>query len=178
MTPSWLVGGKLFNRPGGDKAILGYSGRIGTIAEEMMNDADERVRDIRSACRLTRGTHGFSFPRMFREVLKSKLHRAMITDADVEYEGSIEIPSDLMAEADLWADEKVLVASITTGARLETYVLEGKPGTGHILINGGAAHLIKAGERVAIMAFALSETPVISKNLLLDETNQVLRKSQ
>ena len=64
---------------------------------------------------------------MFREVLKSKLHRAMITDADVEYEGSIEIPSDLMAGADLWAGEKVLVASITTGARLETYVLEGRP---------------------------------------------------
>ena len=119
-----------------------------------------------------------SLSHMFREVLKSKLHRAMITGSDVDYEGSIEIPSDLMAAADLWAGEKVLVASITSGARLETYVLEGRPGTGHILINGGAAHLIKAGERVAIMAFALSENPVVSKNLLLDETNQVLRKSQ
>lgn len=112
---------------------------------------------------------------MFREVLKSKLHRAMITDADVDYEGSIEIPSDLMAGADLWAAEKVLVASITTGARLETYVLEGKPGTGKILINGGAAHLIKAGERVTIMAFALSETPVNPKILLLNDKNQVIR---
>jgi len=120
----------------------------------------------------------FLSPHMLREVLKSKLHRAMITGSDVDYEGSIEIPTDLMAAADLWAGEKVLVASITTGARLETYVLAGKPGTGHILINGGAAHLIKAGERVAIMAFALSETPVVSKNLLLDETNQVIRKSQ
>lgn len=117
-------------------------------------------------------------PAMFREVLKSKLHRAMITGSDVDYEGSIEIPSDLMAAADLWPGEKVLVASITTGARLETYVLEGPPGTGHILINGGAAHLIKAGERVAIMCFALSETPVASKNLLLDEKNNVVRKSQ
>ena len=115
---------------------------------------------------------------MLREVLKSKLHRAMITGSDVEYEGSIEIPTDLMAAADLWAGEKVLVASITTGNRLETYVLAGKPGTGHIMINGGAAHLIKAGERVAIMAFALSETPVNSKNLLLDEKNNVLRTSQ
>jgi aspartate 1-decarboxylase len=112
---------------------------------------------------------------MFREVIKSKLHRAMVTDADVEYEGSIEIPSDLMAAADLWAGEKVLVASITTGARLETYVLEGKPGTGRILINGGAAHLIKAGERVTIMAFALTEVPVKPTMLLLDEHNQVLR---
>jgi aspartate 1-decarboxylase len=111
---------------------------------------------------------------MFREVLKSKLHRAMITDANVDYAGSIEIPSDLMGAADLWAGEKVLVASITTGARLETYVLEGQPGTGKILINGGAAHLIKAGERVAVMAFALSETPMQPKILLFDENNQVI----
>ncbi|MCX6866492.1 MAG: aspartate 1-decarboxylase [Verrucomicrobia bacterium] len=111
---------------------------------------------------------------MFREVLKSKLHRAMITHANVDYAGSIEIPADLMAAADLWAGEKVLVASITTGARLETYVLEGQPGTGKILINGGAAHLIKAGERVAVMAFALAETPVTPKILLFDENNQVI----
>ena len=115
---------------------------------------------------------------MFREVIKSKLHRAMVTDADVEYEGSIEIPLDLMEAADLWAGEKVLVASITTGARLETYVLEGKPGTGRILINGGAAHLIKAGERVTIMAFALTETPVKPTMLLLDEQNRVVRRAR
>jgi aspartate 1-decarboxylase len=115
---------------------------------------------------------------MFREVLKSKLHRAMITDADVEYEGSIEIPSDLMAGADLWAGEKVLVASITTGARLETYVLEGKPGTGKILINGGAAHLIRAGERVTIMAFGYSETPPLPKVLLLDDSNRIVREGR
>ncbi len=102
----------------------------------------------------------------------------MITGSDVEYEGSIEIPTDLMEAADLWAGEKVLVASITTGARLETYVLAGKPGTGHIMINGGADHLIKAGERVAIMAFALSESPVTSTNLLLDEKNNIVRVSR
>ena len=117
-------------------------------------------------------------PAMLREVLKSKLHCAMITGSDVDYEGSIEIPTDLMAAADLWAGEKVLVASITSGNRLETYVLAGNPGTGHILINGGAAHLIKAGERVAIMAFALSETPVNAKKLLLDDTNQIVRQGQ
>ena len=112
---------------------------------------------------------------MFRELLKSKLHRAMITDADVDYEGSIEIPSDLMELSDLWAGEKVLVASITTGERLETYVLEGKPGTGKILINGGAAHLIKAGERVTIMAFGYSEKPLQPKVLLLNDRNEVIR---
>jgi len=113
---------------------------------------------------------------MLREILKSKLHRAMITDADVDYEGSIELPADLMAEADLWAGEKVLVASITSGARLETYVLEGKPGTGKILINGGAAHLIKAGERVTIMGFGLSGNPVKPRILVLDEQNRVVRR--
>ena len=113
---------------------------------------------------------------MLREILKSKLHRAMITDADVDYEGSIELPSDLMEGADLWAGEKVLVASITTGARLETYVLEGKPGTGKILINGGAAHRIKAGERVTIMAFCLSDTAVKPRILLLDDQNRVVRR--
>lgn len=112
---------------------------------------------------------------MLREVLKSKLHRAMITAADVDYEGSIEIPTDLMDAADLWPGEKVLVASITTGARLETYVLAGKPGTGDILINGGAAHLIKAGERVAIMAFGYTDRKISPKNLLLDENNRIVR---
>lgn len=133
---------------------------------------------FRGACRLTSGGVGFSFPPMFREVLKSKLHRAMITEADVDYEGSIEIPYDLMVAADLWAGEKVLVASITTGARLETYVLQGTPGTGKILINGGAAHLIKKGERVTIMAFGLSETEVEPKVLLLDEVNHVIREGR
>lgn len=156
--------------------------RIAGYGEKMADDAEVSGKFRNplgcGSCRLTLGAGGFSLPRMLREVLKSKLHRAMITDADVDYEGSIEIPSDLMAGADLWAGEKVLVASITTGARLETYVLEGKPGTGKILINGGAAHLIKAGERVTIMCFGLSETPVEPKVLLLDETNQIIREGR
>jgi aspartate 1-decarboxylase len=131
-----------------------------------------------SACRLTAGPGGLFLPRMLRELLKSKLHRAMITDADVDYEGSIEIPRDLMDAADLWPGEKVLVASITTGARLETYVLEGRPETGKILINGGAAHLIKAGERVTIMAFGLSDTPLSPRIVLLDEKNHIVRAAR
>lgn len=99
----------------------------------------------------------------------------MITDSDVEYEGSIEIPTDLMEAAGLWEGEKVLVASVTTGNRLETYVQPGVPGSGRIIINGGAAHRIKKGERVTIMAFALSETPVQAKKVVLDEANRQLR---
>ncbi|MFP6882443.1 MAG: aspartate 1-decarboxylase [Roseibacillus sp.] len=114
---------------------------------------------------------------MLRQVLTSKLHRAMISEASVEYEGSIEIPADLVEDARLWSGEKVLVASITTGARLETYVQAGDPGTGKIIINGGAAHRIGKGERVTIMAFGLSEDPVVARRLVLDENNKVLRSS-
>lgn len=115
---------------------------------------------------------------MLRQLLKSKIHRAMITHGDVDYEGSIEIPTDIMEAAGLWEGEKVLVASITTPNRLETYVQPGPPGTGHIIINGGAAHRIKKGERVAIMAFAMSENPILAKKLLLSETNEILRQTR
>jgi len=112
---------------------------------------------------------------MQRLVLKSKLYRAVATEAVVDYEGSIEIPRDLMEQADLWEGEKVLVASLDSPARLETYVLPGEPGTGRILINGGAAHRIRKGERLTIMAFAVSETPVKPVKLVLDEHNRVVR---
>jgi len=126
-------------------------------------------------CRLTPGSGRLSLPLMLRQLLKSKMHRAMISAADVEYEGSIEIPTDLMEAAGLWEGEKVLVASITTGNRLETYVQPGPPGTRQIIINGGAAHRIKKGERVAIMAFALSEVPIVPKKIVLDEENHIIR---
>lgn len=125
---------------------------------------------------LDRAGRGWFVPgAMLREVLKSKLYRAVATESVVDYEGSIEIPRDLMEAADLWAGEKVLVASIDTTARLETYVLPGEPGTGRILINGGAANLIKQGERLTIMAFALSETPVEPVKIVLDDRNRIVR---
>ena len=98
----------------------------------------------------------------------------MITRGDVDYEGSIEIPADLMAAVDLWPGEKVLVASVTSGNRLETYVLEGPPGTGQIIMNGGAAHLIKTGERVVIMSFALSEERLVAKKIICNEHNEII----
>ncbi|MBB5353301.1 aspartate 1-decarboxylase [Haloferula luteola] len=115
---------------------------------------------------------------MLRQVLKSKLYRAVATDAIVDYEGSIEIPRDLMEAADLWEGEKVLVASIDTTARLETYVLAGEPGTGKILVNGGAANRIKKGERLTIMAFALTDQPIQATKLVLDETNTIIRSGK
>ncbi len=112
---------------------------------------------------------------MLRSQLKSKIHRAVVTDAHVDYEGSISIPEDLMKTADLWEGEKVLVASITSGNRLETYVQRGPAGEGAVVMNGGAARKIQKGERVAIMAFGLSESPIKAKKLLCNEHNQVIR---
>lgn len=112
---------------------------------------------------------------MMRIQLKSKIHLAKITRADVDYEGSIEIPRDIIEAAGLWEREKVLVASITTGARLETYVQPGPSGTGEIIMNGGAAHLIGAGERVTIMSFGLSDKPVEAKVVICQEDNQLIR---
>ena len=111
---------------------------------------------------------------MFRFQLKSKLHRAVVTDANVDYEGSITIPMDLMRAADLWAGERVLVSSVTNGARLETYVIEGREGSGEIVINGAAAHLITKGHIVTIMAWAMHDTPVTPKRLLLDAKNKIV----
>lgn len=112
---------------------------------------------------------------MQREQLKSKIHRAVITRADVNYEGSIEIPEDLMQAANLWPREKVLVASITSGARLETYVQTGPTGSGTIVMNGGAAHRIGQGERVTIMAFTWSGEPAGAHIVLCDDQNRIVR---
>lgn len=109
-------------------------------------------------------------------LLKSKIHRACVSVADVDYEGSIEIPSDLMEAAGLWEGERVLVTSATTGGRLETYVQAGEPGTGKIIMNGGAAHIIKAGERITVMAFAISENPVLPKKIVCNENNDIIRR--
>lgn len=115
---------------------------------------------------------------MLLNLLKSKIHRAMCTRADVDYEGSIEIPADLMEQAGIIAGERVLVTSATAGGRLETYAQPGEPGTGNVVVNGGAAHLIKAGERITIMAFALSETPIEAKKIVCNEHNEVIRKGK
>lgn len=114
---------------------------------------------------------------MMRIQLKSKIHRAMVTGADIQYEGSITIPVDLMREADLWEGERVLVASVTSGNRLETYVQPGAEGSGVITINGGAAHRIKTGERITIMAWGLSDKPLQPIKVLCDEHNHIVRKS-
>jgi aspartate 1-decarboxylase len=92
---------------------------------------------------------------MFLHILKSKIHRVKVTEANLEYIGSITIDEDLMDAANIYAGEKVQIVDNTNGARLETYVIPGKRGSGCICINGAAAHLINVGDTVIIMAYAM-----------------------
>jgi len=98
---------------------------------------------------------------MIRELLKSKIHGATITEANVNYMGSLTIDEKLMAEADIVEWEKVLIANLNNGYRLETYVIPGKPDSGVICANGGAALHMKVGDKVLIMSFcSLNEKEV------------------
>src|SRR5579875_2890641 len=90
---------------------------------------------------------------MFRTMLKSKLHRATVTQADLHYVGSITVDADLMDAADLLPGEQVAVVDVTNGARLETYVIEGERGSGVLGINGAAAHLVSVGDTVIVIAY-------------------------
>ena len=90
---------------------------------------------------------------MLRTMLKSKIHRGTVTEANLEYEGSITIDQDLMDAANLVAYEKVDIYDITNGARLATYVIPGERGCGTIGINGAAAHLVKPGDKVIIASY-------------------------
>ena len=110
-----------------------------------------------------------------RQVLKSKIHRATVTEADVNYVGSITIDQDLMERADLWPGELVHVWNATNGERLETYVIEGEPGSGVICMNGPAAHKIRVGDVVIVAAFATTDEPVQARMILVDERNRYLR---
>ena len=100
---------------------------------------------------------------MFLSILKSKIHRVKVTEANLEYIGSITIDEDLMDASGILSGEKVSVVDNTNGARLETYVIPGKRGSGCICMNGAAAHLMHVGDTVIIMAYALM-TPEEAKS--------------
>ena len=108
-------------------------------------------------------------------MLRSKIHKATVTEANVDYIGSITIGKDLIEKAGLWPGEKVLVVSNTTGVRLETYVITGEKGSGVICMNGGAAHLIKVGEEIIVLGFELTDKPIKAKNMLVDRNNKFVR---
>jgi aspartate 1-decarboxylase len=94
---------------------------------------------------------------MFRTMLKSKIHRATVTQADLHYVGSVTVDADLMDAADLLAGEQVAIVDVTNGARLETYVIAGPRGSGVIGINGAAARLVHPGDLVILIAYGVMD---------------------
>ncbi|WP_127781847.1 aspartate 1-decarboxylase [Rhodococcus sp. X156] len=94
---------------------------------------------------------------MFRTMLKSKIHRATVTQADLHYVGSVTIDQDLMDAADLLEGEQVAIVDVTNGARLETYVIPGPRGSGVIGINGAAAHLVHPGDLVILISYGVMD---------------------
>ena len=115
---------------------------------------------------------------MMRVMLKSKIHRATVTQADLDYVGSITIDAALMDAADLIEGEQVAIADITNGARLETYVIPGPRGSGIIGINGAAAHLIKPGDLVIVMSYAMlpdaEARALVPRVVHVDEANRIV----
>jgi len=110
-----------------------------------------------------------------RIYLRSKIHKATITNANLHYVGSITIDERLMELADLSEFEKVLVVDNTNGQRLETYVIKGKKNSGVIGINGAAAHLVHKGDEVIIMSFQVCERPKKPVNILVNKKNQFVQ---
>ncbi len=92
---------------------------------------------------------------MIRYMLKSKVHRAVVTDADLNYVGSITLDKDLMEAADIVANEKVTVVNNNNGERFETYVIEGERGSGIVCLNGAAARLVQKGDIVIILTYTI-----------------------
>ncbi len=114
---------------------------------------------------------------MIRTMLKGKIHRATVTEANIEYEGSVTIDRDLMQAADLIHYEQVEIWDCTSGARLTTYAIEGEPGSGEICINGAAAHRVKPQDVVIIAAFCQVDDEEAqgwqAKRVFVDERNRI-----
>ena len=113
-----------------------------------------------------------------REVLRSKIHRAWVTDANPDYVGSILIDEDLMDKVDLWEFEKVLICDVTNGNRFETYVIPGERGSGVCSVQGAAARLSAKGDCVIIMSFEVTDEPPNPQMILVDQKNRFVEYLQ
>ncbi|WP_325319920.1 aspartate 1-decarboxylase [Kingella oralis] len=114
---------------------------------------------------------------MFRTLLGGKIHRATVTQADLNYVGSITIDQDLLDAADICVNEKVQIVNNNNGARFETYTIAGERGSGIVCLNGAAARLVQAGDIVIIMSYVLLSEPEIAahqpKVVLVDGANTI-----
>ena len=115
---------------------------------------------------------------MFLNIFKSKIHRARVTEANLNYVGSITIDMDLLEAANILPGEKVQIVNNNNGARLETYTIEGKRGSGVICLNGAAARMVQPGDVVIIIAYALmtpEEAKTFEPNVVfLDQNNRIV----
>lgn len=110
-----------------------------------------------------------------RTFLNSKIHKARVTEANLDYVGSVTIDQDLMELADIREHEQVHIVDNTNGARLVTYAIVGPRGSGTIGINGAAAHLVSEGDEVILMTYRLAEEPAEPTCILVDERNRFVR---
>ncbi|NQT90084.1 MAG: aspartate 1-decarboxylase [Candidatus Omnitrophica bacterium] len=117
---------------------------------------------------------------MLRTIYKSKIHRAIVTDANLNYTGSITIDSELLKAADIFPGEKVQIVNLNNGTRIETYVIEGDAGGGTICMNGAAARWAQKGDKVIIISYCLVESKEAStfnpKILVLDDSNKIKKE--
>ncbi|MFC3745883.1 aspartate 1-decarboxylase [Paenibacillus sp. GCM10012306] len=116
---------------------------------------------------------------MFRHMMKSKIHRATVTEANLNYVGSITIDEDLMEAADLLENEKVQIVDNNNGSRLETYVIPGPRGSGVICLNGAAARLVHPGDTVIIISYAMLSQEELKNHkptvVFVDELNKPVK---
>lgn len=114
---------------------------------------------------------------MKRTMCKSKIHRATVTDADLNYEGSITVDPELLEAADILPYEHVHVVNVNNGARFETYAIEGQRGAGEIVVNGAAARLVQPGDKVIILSYGVYEAEELEafepKLVFVDEQNRI-----
>lgn len=114
---------------------------------------------------------------MFRTMMKSKIHRARVTEANLNYVGSITIDSDLLEQVDILPNEKVQIVNNNNGARFETYVIPGERGSGVMCVNGAAARLVEEGDVIIVIAYALVEDKDLNtfrpKIAIMNENNEV-----
>lgn len=117
---------------------------------------------------------------MFREMMNGKLHRATVTEANLNYIGSITIDQDLLDEVDMLENEKVQVVNNNNGERLETYIIAGKRGSRTICLNGAAARLVQPGDKVIIISYKYVEEHQVRNHLpkvaILDEGNSIVER--
>ena len=111
-----------------------------------------------------------------RQFLRAKIHKATVTEANLDYIGSITIDADLLERTGIAEYERLLIVDNTNGARLETYALEGTRGSGIICMNGAAAHLVATGDEIIIMAFEYADQPPKDpRQVLVDHKNRFVR---